>query len=213
MPDAGAQDETGTDWRELVAIVLLSVTAILTAWAGFEASKWGGAMSIAFSEASSARIEAARLEGTANRKLSIQVSLLTQWLQAHQDRDEELADFLEERFPEPLSTAFPEWLASRPLVRPDAPATPFEMPDYVIPELRQAAEADARADAKFAEALRNNQQGDDYTLLTVGFATVLFFTAMSGRLRGSTGQRVLLSIAGAGFLVLAGVLLSFPKLL
>jgi hypothetical protein len=212
MPDADAQDHTGRDWRELIAIVLLSVTAILTAWAGFQASKWGGVMSIAFSEASTARIEAARLEGTADRKLSIQVSLFTQWLQAYQDRDDELTDFLADRFPEPLSTVFPEWLASRPQIRPDAPATPFEMPEYVIPELREAAQADARADEKFAEALRNNQRGDDYTLLTVGFATVLFFTALSGRLRGMT-QRVLLGVAGAGFVVLAGMLLSFPKLL
>src|SRR5215218_8770632 len=44
--------------RETIALILLSVTAIMTAWCGFEASKWGGEMSIAFSQASSARIEA-----------------------------------------------------------------------------------------------------------------------------------------------------------
>lgn len=95
------------DWRELIAVVLLTVTAIVTAWTGFQASKWSGAMSISFSQASTARIEAARLEGVANRKLIIQVSLFTQWLQAHQAGDVELTDFLESRFPEPLASTFP----------------------------------------------------------------------------------------------------------
>lgn len=200
------------DWREFVAVILLSVTAILTAWSGFQSSKWGGAMSISFSQASTARIEAARLEGVANRKVTIQVSLFTQWLQAYQAEDETLADFLENRFPEPLATTFPLWLEERPLVNADAPATPFEMPEYAIPELAAAAEADDRADAKFAEALRNNQRGDNYTVLTVAFATVLFFGALSGRMRTLRAQWAFLILGWVGFLVASSLLLTFPKL-
>src|SRR3954451_13537512 len=64
---------------ELVAVIVLAVTTILTAWSAFEASKWSGAMSIAFSEASGARIESARLDGTANARASNQIGLWTQW--------------------------------------------------------------------------------------------------------------------------------------
>jgi hypothetical protein len=71
----GASTSSAIHWRELVAVVVLSVTAIATAWTGFQASKWGGAMSINFSRASSARIEAARLDGAANRRQTNQVSL------------------------------------------------------------------------------------------------------------------------------------------
>ena len=39
------------DWVGLVSILLLSATAILTAWTGFQASNWGGAMSISFTQA------------------------------------------------------------------------------------------------------------------------------------------------------------------
>jgi hypothetical protein len=199
-------------WRELVAVLLLSVTAIVTAWTGFQASKWSGAMSISFSEASSNRIKAARFEGDANRKQTVQVSLFTQWLQAYQDDDSELTDFLQARFPEPLATAFPAWIAERPLKNPDAAPTPFAMPSYVIPEHLQAAKADAVADEKFALALRYNQRGDNYTVLTIGFATVLFFGALSGRMRSPSMQWVLLGLGCVGFLVLASLLFSFPKL-
>ena len=84
--------------HELIAVILLSVTTILTAWSAFESSKWGGAMSIAFSQASSTRIEAARLDGTANVRTSIQVGLWLQWLDASGTDNEELAREIEVRF-------------------------------------------------------------------------------------------------------------------
>lgn len=205
--------KTGLDWRELAAVLLLAVTAVVTAWTGFQASKWGGAMSISFSEASSARIEAARLEGVANRKQTIQVSLFTQWLQAYQAKDDQLTNFLSTRFPEPLASTFPVWLDTRPLKNPDAPSTPFEMPGYVIPELTASHQADDRADAKFAEALRNNQRGDNYTVLTVAFATVLFFGALSGRMRSIRAQWAFLALGCVGFLAAASLLVFYPKLI
>jgi hypothetical protein len=200
------------DWRELVAVVLLSVTAILTAWTGFQASKWGGAMAIAFSQASAARMEAARSEGDANRRATIQVALFTQWLQAEQTGNEEVAETLAERFPEPLDAAFEAWLVTDPLDDPSAPASPFEMEEYAIPELADAAAADELADQKADEALRNNQRGDNYTILTVAFATVLFFTALSGKMRSSRAQLALLGLALVGFVGTVTVLLFYPVL-
>ncbi|MGY0536328.1 hypothetical protein ACW14X_02350 [Nocardioides sp. YJ-D4] len=213
MTTTAAPEHSRTDWRELIAILLLSVTAILTAWTGFQASKWSGAMSISFSQASTNRIAAARFESTANRKLSVQVALFTQWLEAYQSGDTELTEFLQARFPEPLATVFPAWLDARPLKDPDAPATPFDMEEYVIPESVQSGAADRKADQKFAQALRNNQRGDNYTVLTIGFATVLFFTALSERMRRRSAQWTLLCLGGVGFVLLAVVLLTFPKLI
>jgi hypothetical protein len=200
------------DWREVVVVVLLSVTTILTAWVGFQSSKWGGAMSIAFSQASSARIEATRYEGVANRKISVQADLFAQWASAYSGGDTALADFLADRFPEPLATTFPIWLESEPLKNPDAAASPFDLPEYRIPELAQAAASDARADAKFQQALTNNQRGDNYTLLTVAFAAVLFFAAMSGRMRSTRGGDMLLGLALLLFVVASAFLVAFPKL-
>lgn len=207
-PDAGRD----LDWRELVAVVLLSVTTILTAWSGFQSSKWGGAMSISFSQASSARIEASRLDGDANRRISVQVSLYTQWLQAKATGDTKLADYLVKRFPEPLDVAFAAWIATDPETNADAPSSPFVMPEYAVPEVAEAKAADARADAKFAEALDHNQRGDNYTLLTVAFASVLFFAAISGRMVSHRSQWLLLGLGLVIFLVATGLLVFYPKL-
>lgn len=198
--------------HEIIAVVILSVTTILTAWSAFESSKWSGAMSIDFAQASTARIEASRLDGTADSRASIQVGVWTQWVTAKEDDNEQLAEALSDRFPEPLATAQRDWLKTDPKATGKNVTTPFEMPSYVLEERVKAREFDATADAKFAEALRNNQRGDNYTLLTVLFAAVLFFTAMSGRLESIRSRWAML---GFGFgLACVGIvfLTTFPKL-
>ncbi len=192
---------------ELIGVILLSVTAILTAWTAFQSSKWGGAMSISFAQASTARIEAARYDGIANRMTSVQVTLFTQWSQADAEGDQELAGFYEEQFPEPLKTAFAAWQED-----PTA-GNPFAMPEYQLEATRQAQEADALADSRYQQALDNNQRGDNYTVLTVLFASVLFFAAMSGRVMSAVSARVLLSVAFALFVIATGFLIAFPKLI
>jgi hypothetical protein len=205
-------DEDGTNWRELVAVILLSVTTILTAWSGFQSSKWGGEMAIAFNQASSARISATRLEGDANRKQTIQVALFTQWVQAASVKDQALMDFLTARFPEPLKTAFTAWQATSPATNLDAPSSPFVMPEYQIPELAAAKAADRKADQKFQMALTFNRRGDNYTLLTVAFASVLFFAAISGRMKVRRDQWILLGVGLCIFVAAFLLLVLYPKL-
>ena len=116
------------------------------------------------------------------------------------------------RFPEPLATAHREWLAERPLQNPAAPQTPFAMPSYKLPERAQATAADQRADVRFHQTLTDSQRGDDYTLLTVLFATVLFFAAMSQRLPSARSQWALLAMAIVPFLGGVAFLATLPKL-
>ncbi|MFD7307925.1 hypothetical protein [Promicromonospora sp. NPDC059942] len=197
---------------ENVAVALLAVTAVLTAWSGFEASKWGGEMSIAFSRASTQRIEATRQATTAEAARAVDLQVFGIWLQATAEDDQELAECTRERFTEHFTPAFDEWLAARPRKNADAPASPFALDSYVPPGRVEAQEADARADAYFEDALTDNRRGDNYTLLTVLFALVLFFGALANRF--DSPRRSWTVLAGAGVLLLFGVslLAVFPKI-
>ncbi|SEE90005.1 hypothetical protein [Jiangella alba] len=212
-----ADDDAGNDARagvrELVAVVVLSVTAVLTAWSGFEASKWGGEMSIAFSQASGARIEASRFAAEADAARNFDLDIFAVYVQAVAEGDDALTDFVETRFTDHFAVAFDAWIAMRPLQNPEAPNGPFALPEYRPPGAAEAKAADARADGLFAEALENNQRGDDYTLLTVLFALVLFFTAVSQRLRSATLTWVVLGGAMTLLLVGVGFLIAFPKII
>lgn len=197
---------------EHIAVALLAITAVLTAWSGFEASKWSGEMSISFSRASTQRIEAAREATTAEAARAVDLQVFGIWLEATAGDDDRLAEFARERFTDHFAPAFDEWLATRPLRNPDAPRSPFAMDSYVPPGEVEAAEADARADDYFADALADNRRGDNYTLLTVLFALVLFFGALSNRF--GSPRKSWMILAGAGVLLLVGVgfLVSFPKI-
>ena len=94
-----ALPDSSGDRGELVAVILMSVTTVLTAWTAFQASKWSGDMSISFNQASAARVDAGRYEGEANRQGTIQVSLYIGWVQAQSSGDTKLADYMRANFP------------------------------------------------------------------------------------------------------------------
>lgn len=138
-------------------------------------------MAISFSEASAARIEASRADGVANRMQAVQVALFAQWVQAMGADDQATMDYLSARFPEPLVEAFGAWQATDPMVDPDAPASPFAMEEYALPDRSAAEDADHRAEAAFDEAVEANERGDNYTLLTVAFAPCCSSPSCPGR--------------------------------
>ncbi|MCB7135884.1 hypothetical protein [Cellulosimicrobium marinum] len=208
--DAGKSDRT---LRETVTVVLLSVTAVLTAWSGFEASKWGGEMSIAFSRASTQRIEASTQATHADAARAVDLQVFSLWLEAYATEDAVLEEFARTRFTDHFEPAFDEWLTSRPLQNPDAAPSPFALESYVPPGTVEAAEADARADELFEQALVNNQRGDNYTLMTVLFALVLFFGAFSGRFRSGPASWGMLGTGSVLLVVGIGFLLAFPKII
>ena len=190
----------------------MSVTAIATAWSGFQLVKWGGAMAIAFSQAGAERLGAARADNDANRQLTLQVQVYTSWVVAKAEGDERLANYISDRFTEPLRTAWVAWMALDPATNPAAPGTPFDMPEYTQPDAVLAQEADARGEALFVQALENNRRGDNYALLTVIFASVLFFAGISLRMKSAVNSWVMLGIGFTLFAVAVGLIATYPKL-
>jgi hypothetical protein len=114
---------------------------VLTAWCGFESSQWSGEMSIAFSEASSARIEAARQAGVANEARQADLTIWGVYLQARAQGNTALARYVEQRFTDHFRVAYGAWIAEH-----EPTAGPFEMKEYVPPGTTEAAAADQSAD-------------------------------------------------------------------
>jgi hypothetical protein len=196
---------TGKTIQEVVTVLLISITAVLTAWCGFESSKWGGEMSIAFSQASSARIQAASAQGTVNTSRQFDLTIWGSYVEAVAADDTRLADYVRDRFTNEFRVAYDDWLA-----HDRALPSPFKEPSYVPPGTKDYEALTARADAKFQQALDNNARGDRYSLLVVLFALVLFFAAMSGRDFAAWVSRTFLGIAAVILVVGASLLATFP---
>lgn len=199
---------TGKTIQEVITVLVLSLTAVLTAWCGFESSKWGGEMSIAFSQASSARIQAANADGESRTARGYDLTIWATYVTAVAEDNTELADYVSERFTPHFEVAFEDWVAAG---RPGP--GPFSMPSYVPPGTEEAQQLSERADTRFAAALENNARGDRYSLLTVLFALVLFFAAMSGRDFAVWVTRAFLGIAIVLMVVGAVILSTFPVII
>lgn len=190
---------------DALAVFLLATVAVMTAWCGFQSSKWGGEMSIAFSQASSARVTATDWASQARDAYTNDLAIWAQWVLATDQGDTQLSSYIEARFSPEFAVAFDAWTADGRVDR-----GPFVRSEYVPPGTNEAAHYNEVADERFAQALANNQRGDDYSLLTVLFALVLFFTAMSQRDVQPWVRRVLLGAAGLFAVMGLIVMLTFP---
>ena len=181
-----------------------------TAWAGYQASLWGGDQSVHMAKATAANVQAAQKSNEAMQVGSLHAGLFVAWATAISEENTKLSDFLYQRFPPTLKTATDAWMATKPLQNPDAPRSPFVMPEYVLP---QTAEADALQQQSVAEsalAAAANDTSDHYVLLTVIFASVLFFGGISGKFQSQAIDLAMLVIATLVFLIGLGVLATFP---
>ena len=196
-----------TELREIVAVFMLSVTAILTAWCGFESSKWSGEMSIEFSQASSDRIQSLNASNDAREARSIDLTIYAQWVDARATGDEKLASVRRG----PLHPGLPGRVRRVAEGRGvDGVAVRRTQLCAGGPGRRQLS---TKADATFNAALQSNQRGDNYSLLTVLFALVLFFSAMSSRNRYPWVDWFLLGLAIVIAIAGAVILASYPVLL
>jgi hypothetical protein len=195
---------------ELFAVLLMSLTAIATAWTGFQSSKWSGIMSIRFSEAAASRTESVRWSNTAAQEVNLDVSVFVAWVEATAVGNDDLAEFVRDRFPARLQVATDAWLDTDPLGDPSAPTSPFVMDEYAHEAAEEAVRLERLAETKSTEAREANQRSDNYILTTIVFASVIFFAALSSKLRDREARIALLSVAGVAFVGAVAVVLSFP---
>ncbi len=181
---------------EIVIVIILGLTALATAWSGYQASLWNGIQSSNYSQASGARTNAAQLRTAANQYRLADLTVFQNYIDAVLRGDDEIATFYRDRFRDEFDVAFQAWTALDPLENSSAPASPLAMPEYTLAADRAAQDLEARADALFAEGERANDHSDTYTLTTLLFAVVLFLAAVAQRFQYPRARVALLSLAG-----------------
>jgi hypothetical protein len=195
---------------ELLSAIMLSLATIATAWSGYQSARWGGERTRRAAEASAAIVKTGQFANLAEQKAGLHVNLFGQWAAAVSTGNQALADFLFDRFPEPLKTATVAWRATQPLTNPSAPATPFEMPEYALAENAEAQRWEAISAAESDAAEHANDISDRYLLFTIIFASVLFFGGISGKFRWQVIDVAVLAFGALALLAGLAVLFSTP---
>ena len=110
----------------------------------------------------------------------------------------------------PNQAAMDAWLDTDPFGNSDAPGTPFDMEEYQLESVILADELLNTAEARSQEAREHNQQSDDYVLMAVVFASVLFFVGLSSKLPNPKSGLAILIVGIVLFVAAAAVVLTFP---
>jgi len=208
--DSVAERFGKSDWIELAAAVLLAAATIASAWSAYQATRWGGVQANSYSAANAARTESVRSSNLATGQRQVDVASYIAWLQAYADKNENLLDFYGARFRDEFKPAFDAWLGSVPAG--SAPeGTPFTLPQYVLAAQVRADELLAAAEEDSAKAQSANQTGDNFVIVVVIMASVLFFAGVGTKFRHQAVRRFMISMAALLFAGGVVVIASLPQ--
>jgi hypothetical protein len=172
-------DRLHGEWLEIFSAILLALATVASAWSAYQAARWGSEESLLFNEATAARVHAAEADDLADAELDIDVEMFLSYLDALRAGDDAAVRDYETRiFRDEMKVAMDVWLATDPLEDPEAPGTPFEMPDYVNANREESHDLEAEAQMSLDEAKDAIRISDFYIMLTVLFASVLFFAGI-----------------------------------
>jgi hypothetical protein len=180
---------------EVLAIVLLSAAAIGTAWSGYQAARWSGREAHNFALADTLHARSTRAVVRAGEGRLQDLADFERWLDLETTGDQTLANLHAAHFQGALRIAFDAWLAQDPLNNPNAIPTPLKMPQYHQAGAERAAQLETSADHLIEDGSTARDRADEYVLITVFFASVLFFAGISLRI---SRDRLRMSVLGLG---------------
>jgi hypothetical protein len=186
------------------------MVAVIAAYSGYAAAKWGTDSSVTLAKASSLRAEANRYNTDAIVTRTLDSVSFNAWFTAFVNDDPHSERLAEKRFRPGYRPAFNAWLATDPAHNPNAPPGPSFMPQYVLPQAKLAASTDAAANAAFSAGSLAGATADKYIRDTVFLATVLFLVGISGHFRIHVARLGLIGLAMALLIFSAIQLLGLP---
>ncbi|MCL7963562.1 MAG: hypothetical protein M8860_12030 [marine benthic group bacterium] len=195
---------------ETWSAILMSLATVATAWCAYQSAEWGGEQSFMLGESNRAGREATLQESLAMQRRSLDAALFMEWIGAIATENQPLEDFYFQRFRPGMRIAVDAWLETDPKNNLDAPPHPFVLPEYRIEQDSIASSEREKSETSWALAREYDAHGDRYVLLTVVFASVLFFAGISEKFEE---DRVRIGVLLMGTVLFTGafaVMMSYP---
>ena len=186
---------------ELVAVLLLGITTVGTAWCGFQATRWNGESGDLTAVAATQRLEGSRLFGLATQRITYDSMVVAKYAEASQQRNAALQQFYRQSVVRPPFLPFLDrWEAA---VRAgDTTVGVFEDEDYLDEQFADYNRAIAVADQAARESQEADETAEAYVGTTILLAVALFFAGVTSSFL-SRLSRILLLIAATGAVAVA----------
>lgn len=206
LPDHAQRERIAS----IIEAILLSVVALVAAWSGYSAAKWGTESSLSLARASSTHTKANLDEIQATQIRTLDSVSFNAAETAYVSHDATLFRLAVKRLRAGYRPAFYAWLATRPLKNPNAPSDPSDMPQYRIPQETAGRALSAQAEGYFSKGEAAAGTADKYVRLTVLLAAVLFLVGIGSRFPVRVARYGLIGVAVVLLVVSLVELLSLP---
>jgi hypothetical protein len=194
---------------EIACAVVLALATTCSAWCAYQSKLWGGVQMARAGAAAAAARDSTMNSLAAVQKRTFDASMFITYMQARIDGNRAVEEFLAPRFRPEMKSAVDAWLKLDPLHNPAAPPNPFLMAEYQQKELGEVARQEEISAALLAGTRDARRNSDDYVLLTVVFASVLFF---GGIARAFDVRSLRISLAALAVLLFAATLVVLTTL-
>ena len=180
-----------------IIATLLGLAAVLVAVTGYQGALRDGDSIKSFNEGIRSINDANGFYNEATSVYNRDSSLFLEFAKASQEDNAELAEYVKTTLmDETLATATDEWIEDES----GEVLTPLDAPSYSVPQQDEADRLTAETDRQFAEAVRLDNEGDDYGLVGVIVASSLFFLGIAGVM---SSRRIKLAGTTLGAITLA----------
>lgn len=191
---------------EIIAVLLLAVTTLGTAWCGYQSSQWNGVQTDLARQSSDEQVEANRQFGLATQKISYDGGLVAQYAQAVQAGNTKLAEFYRKTLVRPeFLPLLEQWQAQ--VAAGGTPSSLFTDQGYLEAQFKNYNEATKKAEESDAASQAAGNTADSYVLTTILLAVALFFAGVTSSFRYKPA-RVLLILLALGTVAVAATRLA-----
>jgi hypothetical protein len=197
-------------WVEVACAVVLALATMSSAWCAYQSKLWGNAQGSRGGAAAEEAKKASENRLLAGEIRAVESMVFVKFVEAKFEGNGPLAAFYTSRLRPTTQAALEAWWATKPRENSAAPRSPFQMSQYRQPEVAEAMAQEEHAVELGAAAAAAGRNSDTYVLLTVLFASVLFFGGISGTFESLRLRRVVLAISVGLFLVTFTTLATMP---
>ncbi len=178
---------------EIIAVLLLAIATLGTAWCGYQSSQWNGVQTDLARQSSDERVESNRQFGLATQRVAYDSTLVADYAQAIQSGNTKLADFYRN------TLARPEFLAQLDVWQKQILAGQkvniFTDPAYLKVQFQQYNDAAAKSENLSVASQAAGNTADDYVLTTILLAVALFFAGVTSSFRYKPARALLIVLA------------------
>jgi hypothetical protein len=206
---SSGRNRTNRTGVEMLAVLLLGIGSVATAWCGLQASRWNGEEDREARDAGISRTEASEAYALGTQLFSYDANSIAQYAGAVASGNERLQTFIRENLVRPgFRPVLDQWKAT--IAAGDTPTNLFADQTYLDSLFAESTAISAESDSAMARSGEASDNADDYLIMTLLTATALFFAGVTTSFASRSARLALIAVAGTILAFTAARLIDLP---